>query len=261
MKNGIQKISDTLGGMFKVEMVMGVLVLCVVLLIACRMPQIMKEDHAGIQKEKAEKKPELNGITIVIDPGHGGSDPGKIGVNQVTEKEINLSIALKLKKQLENLGYGIVMTRSKDEGLYTDNDSNKKRADMRNRCELINAEFKKNNNVINVSIHQNSYPSESVKGPQVFYYSKSDKGKRLAETLQSVINEKMEIKRPRKEKANDNYYMLVHTDCPSVIVECGFLSNWEEAEKLNSQSYQEQMADAITAGIERFTKQIAETVT
>lgn len=254
MKNAIEKIKDALGGMLKVEMIMSVVLLCVISLIACRMPEIMEENHAGIKKEKTDKGVKKNGITIVIDPGHGGSDPGKIGVNQVPEKEINLQIALKLKEKLESAGYRTVMTRSSDSGLYAESDSNKKRADMNNRCRIINEEYEKDNRVINVSIHQNSYPSESVKGPQVFYYSKSEQGKQFAAILQNVMNEELEIERPRTEKANDNYYMLVHTDCPSVIVECGFLSNWEEAEKLNHEDYQEKVAAAIVKGIELYKR-------
>lgn len=252
MKNGIEKVKDLLGHMVKIEMVMGITLLCVVSLIACRMPEIMEEDRAGIKKEKEEKAPKQNGMTIIIDPGHGGVDPGKIGINNVLEKDVNLKIALKLKEHLRKRGYNIIMTRSDDVGLYSDNATNKKREDMNNRCSIINAEYGKDNKVINVSIHQNSYPSESVKGPQVFYYSKSDKGKELATTLQSVINEELAIERPRTEKANDNYYMLVHTKCPSVIVECGFLSNYAEAEMLTSDEYQEKMVEAIVKGIEKY---------
>lgn len=255
MKKRIEQVKSFCNGMLKAEMVMGIIVISVISLIACKMPEIIEDGKTEVKNKNMERESKENGLTVIIDPGHGGVDPGKIGINNVPEKEINLAIGLKLKEQLEDSGYHVIMTRSSDVGLYTDSDSNKKRADMNSRCGLINTEYTKDSRVINVSIHQNSYPAESVKGPQVFYYSKSENGKTLAKILQSVINEQMEVERPRTEKANDNYYMLVHTDCPSVIVECGFLSNREEAEKLSSDDYQRKMVEAIVKGIEEYHKE------
>lgn len=236
----------------KMEMIMGILLLCIITLISCKMPEIIeKEENTTEQKNEIKS----NGITVVIDPGHGGVDPGKIGVNDVLEKDINLEIAQKLKEKLISEGYSTVMTRETDRGLYDENDSNKKRTDMRRRCELINTEAAKNKKTINISIHQNSYTSEDVKGPQVFYYSQSKPGIVLAEIVQDTINAELQIERPREEKANDNYYMLVHTDCPSVIVECGFLSNWEEAQLLRDEQYQKQLVDSIAKGVNEYYEQ------
>lgn len=249
MENNSKKVENIKEYMMKAEAVMAVLLLCIVLLIACKMPEIMEKGETQTKEGTQEEKVKANGYTVIIDPGHGGIDPGKIGVNKVLEKEINLSIALKLKERLEEEGYKILMTRMEDTGLYSDSDSNKKRTDMNNRCSLINSEYAKDNTVINVSIHQNSYTSEGVKGPQVFYYSKSESGNMLAKILQDTLNESLQIEKPRVEKANDSYYMLVHTDCPSVIVECGFLSNWEESEKLKNETYQMELVEAILKGI------------
>lgn len=187
-------------------------------------------------------------IVVVIDPGHGGSDPGKVGINDALEKDINLAIAMKLKELLENEGYEVVLTRKDNNGLYKDSDTNKKVADMKKRCEIIeNAEAD-----IVVSIHQNSYTNESVSGAQVFYYKNSQEGKKLAAAIQEALKNYLDEDNNRVEKANDSYYMLLHTPCPTVIVECGFLSNYEEAQALITEDYQQKVAQAIMMGIEGY---------
>ncbi len=184
-------------------------------------------------------------LTIVIDPGHGGRDPGKVGINNVLEKDINLSIALKLKNLLEHNDINVVMTREEDIGLYSESDSNKKRADMNHRIELIHS----NHADLAVSIHQNSFPQEYVRGAQVFYYTKSEQGKKLAEIIQEQIKKSMDDGNHRQAKANDNYFMLTKTECPLVIVECGYLTNSAEAALLLNEDYQEKMAWAIHLGV------------
>lgn len=185
--------------------------------------------------------------TIVIDPGHGGFDPGKVGVNQTLEKDVNLSISEKLNQKLAANGYTVYMTRVSDEALCRGDESSKKRADMQNRVALIE---KKKPDLV-VSIHQNSF-SASTKGAQVFYHKSSEKGKRLAGILQQSIKEGADKENHRVEKANDSYYMLRKVSCPIVIVECGFLSNPEEERLLNDEKYQKKMVNAIAQGIENF---------
>ena len=102
---------------------------------------------------------------------------------------------------------------------------------------------------LTVSIHQNSYHEESVKGAQVFYYTGSEQGKRLAEIIQEEFDSVLGEANTRKAKANSSYYLLLHTSCPIVIVECGFLSNWEETARLKDEGYQEKLAWAIHLGI------------
>lgn len=189
-------------------------------------------------------------ITIVIDPGHGGRDPGKVGVNGALEKDINLAIALRLKDILEQNDINVIMTREEDIGLYSETDSNKKRADLNKRIEIINS----NDPVFAISIHQNSFGQENVKGAQVFYYSQSEESEKLAITLQEQIKETIGDGNHRKAKANNNYYMLKHTKCPMVIVECGYLSNRKEAALLLDEEYQEKMAWAIHLGILKHLK-------
>lgn len=184
---------------------------------------------------------------IFIDPGHGGFDPGKVGVGQSLEKDINLAIAKKLNDILAESGYTVYMTRTEDEALCQGNESSKKLTDMKNRVAMIE-EVKPE---LAVSIHQNSY-SAGTKGAQVFYHSASQEGKRLAGILQQTIKETVGDDNHRVEKANESYYMLRKVTCPLVIVECGFLSNPEEEVLLNDENYQKKMAKGIAEGIENF---------
>lgn len=182
---------------------------------------------------------------VVIDAGHGGTDPGKVGVDGSLEKDINLAVAERLKTYLEQDDVKVIMTRETDTGLYSDTDSRKKMADMRNRCEII----EESGADLVVSIHQNSYHEESVSGGQVFYYRDSSKGKALAEILQDRFDYVLGDQNRRLPKANGNYYLLLHVKCPIVIVECGFLSNRKEAALLNSGEYQDKLAYTIHMGI------------
>ena len=186
-----------------------------------------------------------NQKVIVIDAGHGGEDPGKIGVNGSLEKEINLSIAEEIKIHLEKAGIKVIMTREEDI-MMGDN----KTGDMEERVKIMNSAGA----VLAVSIHQNSFTSESEKGAQVFYHEESDEGERAAEILQNHLK-MVDQENRRNIKANDSYYILKRTTIPTVIVECGFLSNWEEAEKLADQDYQKELAQVISEGILVFVGQ------
>lgn len=220
---------------------LGIIVLCFLILS----PQVAQVMQGDVQNTGGGKK------TIVIDPGHGGADPGKVGINDVLEKDINLSIALKLKALLEEQNYNVIMTRTEDVGLYSSTDRNKKSTDMKNRVTMIN----ESDAVVAVSIHQNSFQQESSKGAQVFYHKLSPQGKLLADTLQCEIKEYIKDGNHRVAKENDSYYMLKNTKCPLVIVECGFLSNRQEANLLVQEEYQDKMAHAIEQGILKYMNQ------
>lgn len=189
-----------------------------------------------------------NSYVVVIDSGHGGVDPGKVGVNEVYEKDVNLSISLALEEELKKAGCRVVMTRREDVGLYQETDTNKKVADLKKRVELMNGASAD----IVISIHQNSFRDASSKGAQVFYYTSSEMGKNLAEILQNTLKEKVDSSNKRTAKANADYYILKNSHSPAVIVECGFLSNPEEAGKLCSEEYQKKLVEAITEGVERY---------
>ena len=185
---------------------------------------------------------------IVIDAGHGGADPGKVGVSGVLEKDINLAIAKKLQSRLEQDGVRVVMTRDTDAGLYSEGATNKKREDMEARVRLI-SEAKPE---LVVSIHQNSFPDASCKGAQMFYYKDSAESKMLAELLQKKFPEVLGDGNTRQAKANGDYYLLRKTPCSIVIAECGFLSSPEEEALLSSEEYQEKVADVLYQGIREY---------
>lgn len=190
---------------------------------------------------------------VVIDAGHGGADPGKVGINGSLEKDINLKIARLLKKFLEADDIKVVMTRTDEGGLYDESASNKKVQDMKRRIEVI--EEAKPEAV--VSIHQNSYHEEYVHGAQVFYYDGSESGKKLAELIQERFLIGTDPENKREAKANNSYYLLKKTSRPIVIVECGFLSNSEEAQKLDSDIYQERMAWTVHMGILQYLNKMS----
>lgn len=185
---------------------------------------------------------------IIIDAGHGGNDPGKIGVDGTQEKDLNLTMALKLKLLLEQQDMQVIMTRETDDGLYDEKASNKKVQDMKRRCELIN----ETQPACVISIHQNSYHEEAIHGAQVFYYETSAESERLAKAIQEELVSFVEPENHRQAKANDTYYLLKKTQVPVVIVECGFLSNWEESRKLQDEMYQDKLIWAISMGTQRF---------
>lgn len=191
-------------------------------------------------------------MTIVIDAGHGGFDPGKVGTAGTQEKDINLAIARKTKKILEDSGYTVIMTREEDTALCTGEEKNKKMTDLRARVDII----EKSGAALAVSIHQNSY-SAGTKGAQVFYYASAglgeeSEGKKLANILQNTIRDVVGDDNKRVEKGNSSYFMLKNITCPFAIVECGFLSNPEEEALLCDENYQQKMALGICEGIENF---------
>ena len=190
---------------------------------------------------------------IVVDPGHGGNDPGKVGTGGCLEKDINLDISLYLRDYLEKQGFTVVMTRTDDTRLYTENASHKQRDDLKNRCEMISSV----NAAYAISIHQNSYTDPKVKGAQAFYHGSSNEGKTLAETIQNSIKETLDPDNNRKAKSNNSYYMLKNAAVPTVIVECGFLSNPGETTNLCSKDYQEQLAAAIGEGFIAYYNEVS----
>ena len=188
------------------------------------------------------------GPVIVIDAGHGGVDPGKVGVSGVLEKDVNLAVAKKLQARLTADGFTVVMTRTEDVGLYSDTATNKKREDMAARVRLISEADPE----LTISIHQNSFPDASCKGAQVFYYKDSEESRMLAELLQKTFPEVLRDGNTRQAKANSDYYLLKRTECPIVIAECGFLSSPEEERLLSTAEYQEKVADALYEGIKQY---------
>ena len=218
----------------KIELGMALLLILGALVLSRKLSDLTESaGQAEVKKEEAR--------VIVLDPGHGGEDPGKVGVNDALEKDINLQIALRVKKKLEEKGFAVVLTR---EG---DSVPDGKREDMNARVKLIN----ETKPAIAVSIHQNSYTNSSVRGAQVFYHVSSEVSKEAAQCLQEEFWA-LDEENKREIKANDTYFMLKRTEVPTIIVECGFLSNPEEAENLLTEDYQEQISLAICTGISKW---------
>lgn len=187
---------------------------------------------------------------VVIDPGHGGNDPGGIGTSGVLEKDVNLSVALYLKDYLEHQGIEVVMTRETDQGLYSETAANKKKEDLEKRIEIIEV----TNPDFVVCIHQNIFTDPKYSGAQVFYYKESETGARLADAIQKQLIAGVDPENTRVSKSNMNYYMLKESSAPIVIVECGFLSNVEEEQKLGTKEYQRDLAWNIYLGAMHFIK-------
>lgn len=204
-----------------------------------------------LKSSVSSNKVETDKSVIVIDCGHGGNDPGKVGVNDVLEKDINLEIGKLVRGRLEQKGYKVIMTREEDKTLGEENSSNKKVQDMKARVSLINetAPF------IAISIHQNSYHEAGVHGAQVFYYSHSKEGEEAAKIMQEALLS-VDADNTRQAKSNDTYYILKRTEVPTIIVECGFLSNPEEAGLLADKEYQKKIADAVVNGIEKYLESL-----
>ena len=211
----------------------------IMLIILCQILSLKLEKRIDNYNNAKETFKISGDALIILDAGHGGLDSGKIGISGQEEKDINLKIALKIKKLLEEQGISVSMTRSADERL-----SETQTEDLKARTEIMNG----SKAVLAVSIHQNSFRDSSVSGAQVFYYPDSDEGRKAADAIQEELND-MQPDNRKEIKANDTYYILKNTEIPVVIVECGFLSNYAEAEKLADDSYQSVVAGTVARGI------------
>jgi len=189
---------------------------------------------------------------IVIDPGHGGFDPGKLGDKGKHEKAINLAISLYLREYLEQSGSIVIMTREEDVDLYVDDGSGrrKKTIDLTNRKDIVT----KNKPHVLISIHVNSFPQSRYYGAQTFYSEDNEESRELAiiilEELARVLNEDNK----REALKNDDVYMIKGLDIPAVLIECGFLSNPQEEQRLNDPQYQQKIAWSIYVGLQRYLK-------
>lgn len=200
--------------------------------------------NKNLEEQVSSPKITVRKNTVVLDAGHGGGDPGKVGVGDVVEKEINLTIAKKVEQLLKKEKVKVIMTREGDAMAVGEGSTGTKAADMKERVRIINDEAPQ----LAVSIHQNSYQDAVVHGAQVFYYSGSSEGEEAAKVMQNALLA-VDADNTRQAKANNTYYLLKRTEVPTIIVECGFLSNPEDAANLCSEEYQDKVAEAICKGI------------
>lgn len=188
---------------------------------------------------------------IIIDAGHGGIDPGGVGPNSL-EKDINLSISKKLKGYIEEQGYTCIMVREVDEGLYSPSGTirNKKNEDLKNRKQLI----KEYNCDIFISVHLNKFGQSQYYGAQVFYLKGNPESQRLGISVQNELKRVIGRGNTRVAKPSNDYYLLRGNTIPSIIVECGFLTNHDEEKLLMDDSYQNKVAFAIFSGLTKYLK-------
>ena len=185
----------------------------------------------------------FNGITIVLDAGHGGRDGGSVGVGGTIEKDLNLKYVLALKDKLVENGYKVILTRNGDEGLYSAFAKNKKQSDMKARLKTI---LEANPNLV-VSVHMNSFPNKEVKGAMSYYRKGDGASKNCADLIQKSIQKTCQTR--FKESKVGDYYMLNSSYYTAVLIECGFISNPEEEKLLNSDEYMKTFVNAVYNGI------------
>lgn len=181
-------------------------------------------------------------VNLIIDPGHGGIDGGTSTQSGTLESTINLQIALRMEDMSHLLGFRTIMTRREDISIHRGGQTiaQKKASDLKERVKIAN----RTENAILLSIHQNYFSDEQYSGAQVFY-GKGEGSEDLARRMQSAFVQNLNIGSKRKCKAGTGIYLMEHTDCPGVLIECGFLSNENEARQLQNEEYQKKLCKTI----------------
>ncbi|MBQ9937020.1 MAG: N-acetylmuramoyl-L-alanine amidase [Oscillospiraceae bacterium] len=181
---------------------------------------------------------------VVVDAGHGGFDGGATSVYGVLEKDINLKIALKTEKYLKLLGFKVVMTRKDENAL-----AGTKKEDMYKRLEIL----EENRGAVFVSIHQNLYREQKYSGAQMFYGTQNSDSEKLAQIMQDTFKQNLNKNNNRQvKKAYNDLFLFKNAKQPSVLIECGFLSNFSEAKLLNNEEYQNKIAFSICEGLLKY---------
>ncbi len=183
-------------------------------------------------------------LVVVIDAGHGGVDGGVVGIETGTkESDINLSLSRILQTAFEDAGFYVIQTRPTEAGLYGTATNGYKKRDMKKRAEVINESMP----ALVISVHQNFFPMRSRRGAQVFFRENSVPSRLLAAHIQDSLNRMPECVK-KSDALKGDYYVLNCSEYPSVIVECGFLSNAEDEKLLVTEDYQKKIASAILEG-------------
>ncbi len=204
-------------------------------------PLFFLSDEAVMAYAPQEEK------VLILDAGHGGEDCGAIGANGVYEKNLNFEITMELGRALSELGYEVVYTRSEDKLLYKEEENIKglrKIYDLKNRVKLAQSY----ENAVFISIHMNSFSDAQYSGLQVFYGA-DERSEGLANSIRRQVLEKLQPQNKRGIRKGEGMYLMENLTCPAVLIECGFISNAEECEKLCEKEYQKQLCFAILCGI------------
>lgn len=237
--------------------ILGLFFVMLMFLLAIKFCTVFTQNKVFVFTEKSEE------FTVVIDPGHGGFDGGAVAKDGTSEKDINLAIALELRELLKEYPVKVIMTRESDESLDAGEErvKEKKQSDLKKRKEIIE-EAKAN---LTISIHLNSYTSdESVYGAQVFYPKGEQKrtgeidnvkiSEEYAQSVQKSLESNISDGRERKAMGKNDTYLFRNIKTPMILVECGFLSNMEECNKLKKAEYQGLLAKSIWEGINNILK-------
>lgn len=214
-------------------------------LFLCAFPLLRTPETA----EAAAFLPETP-VTVILDAGHGGEDGGASTADGVLESGINLEIALRLRDLLAFAGVDTQMIRDTDTAVYSGDCrtiSQKKVSDLKNRVSMVNTV----ENGLLVSIHQNYFEQTKYCGAQVFF-AKTDGSKALAERIQQSLRENVDAANHRQCKPSQSVYLMEHIECTGVLIECGFLSNYEEAKRLQTDAYQKKLSAAICGAITEY---------
>ena len=214
-------------------------------LFLCAFPLLRTPEAA----EAAAFLPETP-VTVILDAGHGGEDGGASTADGVLESGINLEIALRLRDLLAFAGVDTQMIRDTDTAVYSGDCrtiSQKKVSDLKNRASMVNAV----ENGLLVSIHQNYFEQTKYYGAQVFF-AKTEGSKALAERIQQSLRENVDAANHRQCKPSQSVYLMEHIECTGVLIECGFLSNYEEAKRLRTDAYQKKLSAAICGAITEY---------
>lgn len=219
-----------------------------VLLFVCMLFLFLFAAGGSVHKliQQADKQMPSKPV-IVLDAGHGGEDGGTQG-NGLLEKDINLSIALTLENLLRANGFEVFMIRSTDTDVADHTlttISERKKSDLKQRAQWVQEQ----KNCLLVSIHQNFFEQTKYHGTQVFYSVQNESSTQLAQDIQDSVHGLLQPDNEREIKPGEGIYLLDQVQAPAVIVECGFLSNADEAAKLNEPLYRQQMALCIFSGI------------
>lgn len=210
-----------------------------------------------LKKSKTVSSPTQ--ISVIIDAGHGGEDGGAVGNKNVYEKDLNLSIALKVGKMLEDEGINVIYSRTEDILLYdrnVDYTNRKKALDLAARVKLAND----TENAVFVSIHMNSFPQSQYKGLQVYYSKNDTRSKELAQAIQSAVKAQLQPQNNRKiTEATSRIYLLDRIQKPAILIECGFLSNSEECRLLTTEIYQKNLSEIISNEIIKYIEKYYQT--
>lgn len=210
--------------------------------------------YFGMQHNLAIKTAALQAepITVVIDAGHGGEDGGAVSKDGIRESEINLSISQRLEQVLALCGIRTKMVRTSDQGVHTEGDTihDRKVSDLKNRAAIVNETAP----AVLVSIHQNHFEQEKYSGAQVFYAASKD-SKDLAAETQKRLRDALCPENRRECKPADTVYLMEQINCTGILVECGFLSNWNEAKLLQTSEYQTKLACAIAGALAQFLEE------